>query len=78
MRQINTVIPIDHHLAVHEIAMSENDDPQPMTLLELIEAVGEVSDTEDEVIATVSYMLSSGRVRLSGNFRNTPVAKLCG
>ena len=78
MRQANTVIPVDHHLVVHEIAMSTSDEPQPMTLLELIEAVSEVSESEQEVIATVSYMLSSGRVRLSGSFRNTPVAKLCG
>jgi hypothetical protein len=78
MRQASTVIPVDHHPVVHEIAMNPIDEPQPMTLLELIEAVSEVSDSEQEVIATVSYMLSSGRVRLSGSFRNTPIAKLCG
>ena len=78
MRQTSTVIPVDHHLVVHDIELDSNADPQPMTLLELIEAVSEVSDTEQEVIATVSYMLNSGRIRLSGNFRDTPIAKLCG
>ena len=79
MRQTSTVIPVDHYPIVHEIPMdSKNEEPEPMTLLELIEAVSEVSQSEREVIATVSYMLNSGRVRLSGSFRDTPIAKLCG
>jgi hypothetical protein len=78
MRQTSTVIPVDHYAVVHEISMDSDEEPQPMTLLELIEAVSEVSESEHEVIATVSYMLNSGRVRLSGSFRDTPLAKLCG
>ncbi len=71
-------IPIDHRPAIHEIPTGTVDEPQPVTLLELIEAVSEVSNTEQEVLATVTYMLNSGRIRLSGNFRDTPVEKLCG
>jgi hypothetical protein len=29
------------------------------------------------VIATVSYMLRSGRIRLMGSFRDTPAELLC-
>lgn len=59
-----TVIPIEHQLAVHEIEPTEDTGLPPLTLMELIEAVGEVSDTEEEVVATVTYMLRSGRVQL--------------
>jgi hypothetical protein len=59
-----TVIPIEHQLAVHEIQPSEDTGLAPLTLMELIEAVGEVSDTEEEVVATVTYMLRSGRVQI--------------
>ena len=59
-----TVIPIEHQLAVHEIEPAEDTGLPPLTLMELIEAVGEVSDTEEEVLATVTYMLRSGRVQL--------------
>ena len=78
MSQTSIEIPIDHRPAIHEIPTSPVEAPQPVTLLELIEAVSEVSETEQEVLATVTYMLNSGRVRLSGNFRDTPVEKLCG
>ena len=37
------------------------------------QAVSEVTEDEREVVATVMHMLRSGRVRLSGTFRNTPI-----
>ena len=43
------------------------------TLLELVEAIGEVTDNDRDVVATVSYMLRSGRIKLRGTFRNEPV-----
>ena len=46
------------------------DEPERVTLLELVRAVGEVTDDDREVVATVRHMLQSGRVRLCGNFRN--------
>ncbi len=48
----------------HEV--QETDD---MTLLELVQAICEVTADDREVVATVREMLRSGRVRLSGNFR---------
>jgi len=39
------------------------------TLLDLVRAIGEVTDDEREIVATVRLLLASGRVRLCGNFR---------
>ena len=78
MAQPSTRIPVEHHPIVHAIDTGAEEVPTELTLLELVDAVAEVSDTEQEVIATVSYMLNSGRVRLAGNFRGKPVAQLCG
>lgn len=77
MASASIVVPIDHHPTTQEIDLQANSEPQSVTLLELIEAVSEVSDNEREVVATVTYMLHSGRIRLSGNFRDMPVDQLC-
>jgi len=39
------------------------------TLLELVNAVSEHAQSDAEVIATVVYLVNSGRVRLCGNFK---------
>ncbi len=46
---------------------------RPTTLLALVRAVGEVTQDDREVVATILHMLRSGEVRLCGNFRNHPV-----
>ncbi len=43
--------------------------PAQTTLLELVKAVGEVTQDEREIVATVIHMLRSGSVELVGNFR---------
>ncbi len=48
---------------------ADGDEPEQVTLLELVRAVSEVTDDDREVVATVRHMLLSGRVRLCGNFR---------
>ena len=55
---------------------AEPQAPRDLTLLELVCALGEVTEDDREVVATVLALLSSGRVRLCGNFRNTPVDRL--
>lgn len=45
-----------------------------VTLLELVSAVMEHADTDDEVIATVVHLVNSGAVRLCGNFRGARFA----
>ena len=60
------------------IEPSSDELPRALTLLELIDAVSEVTDDEKEVIATVQWMLRSGRIRLVGTFRDTPIQELAG
>lgn len=39
-----------------------------VTMLDLVSAIAEDAQTEEELIATAVYMVNSGRVRLCGNF----------
>jgi len=52
------------------------DEPLHVTLLELVQAISDVTRNDVEVVATVLYMLESGRVRLCGNFRGASVRSL--
>ncbi len=42
--------------------------PTTTTLLDLIQTVGQCTTRDDEVVATVAYLINSGKVRLCGNF----------
>jgi len=42
-----------------------------VTLLDLVTEVAKYARSDKEVIATVAYMVNSGRVRLCGNFKGT-------
>ena len=44
------------------------------TLLELIQTVSASAGNEDEVVATVAYLVNSGRVRLCGTFAGAKIA----
>ena len=44
------------------------------TLLELVQTIGELTDDDREVVATVVELLRAGRVRLIGNFRGQRIA----
>lgn len=39
------------------------------TLLDLVNAVSMFAETDDEVVATVVYLVNSGSVTLCGNFK---------
>ena len=41
-----------------------------MTLLELVQVICDEARDDREVVATVRHLLSSGQVRLCGNFRS--------
>jgi hypothetical protein len=41
-----------------------------VTLLELVQAICNETSDDHEVVGTVRHLLSSGQVRLCGNFRN--------
>ena len=44
------------------------------TLLELVQLVSESARNDDEVVATVAYLINSGRVRFCGIFAGAKVA----
>jgi len=46
------------------------------TLLELVSAICESTEDDKEVVNTVLHLLETGRVRLCGNFRGTPIDDL--
>ena len=52
-------------------------EPLRLTLLELVGAVCDVTESDAEVVATVLYMIETGRVRLNGSFRDLPFSVFC-
>jgi hypothetical protein len=59
--------------AANAIQHHPSGEVQQVTLLELVQALSEETRDDREVVAAVQHLLMSGRVRLIGNFRNTPV-----
>ena len=43
------------------------------TLLDLVQAVGEYATSDDEIVATVAYLINSGKVILCGNFAGAKI-----
>ena len=43
------------------------------TMLDLVSAVSEYAHTDDEIVATVVYLVNSGKVRLGGNFAGATI-----
>jgi hypothetical protein len=43
-------------------------------LLELIQAVSDSARNDDEVVATIAYLINRGRVRLCGTFAGAKIA----
>lgn len=44
-----------------------------VTLLDLVKAVSECAESDDEVVATVVHLVNSGRVRLRGSLRGARI-----
>ena len=63
------------HTAVGSISTRfDGPGPEQVTLLELVDAVCDVTDDDEEVVATVLSLLESGRVELCGNFKGHPLS----
>ena len=58
-------LPSELESAAVAVQLSQDGQPHDCTLLEVMMAVSEVTDDDAEVLATVSHMLKSGRVRLT-------------
>lgn len=56
-------------------SIAVRDDPVETTLLDLVQVIGEVTEDEREVVATVLNLLRTGRVRLVGSFRDSLLAE---
>jgi len=56
------------------IDFASAEEPLHVTLLQLVEAVSDVTENDVEVVATVMHMLQTGRVRLSGSFRGVSIS----
>jgi hypothetical protein len=69
-------IRVQHSPTMYDVEPIRQDEPQHLTLLELVEAVADVTNDEAEIIATVFHMLQSGSVKLVGNFRNEPIERM--
>ena len=70
-------VPVEHTSISHEVqpfhdplrnSFLGGDGLEGHALIDLIEAVGEVTDDENEIVATVIHMLESGRVRIWGEW----------
>ncbi len=57
---------VAHTLA--QLESLEATHPETLTLLDLVAAVADAAESEEEVVAAVHHLIDSGRVRLVGNF----------
>jgi len=48
--------------------------PFTTTLLDLVQSVSAVTTDDREVVATITALVNSGRVRLSGNFAGAKIS----
>lgn len=55
---------------------TKKSDPRATTLLELVRSIGEVTDDDREIVATVLHLLRTRQVHLCGILRETPVDDL--
>ena len=47
--------------------------PETLTLLDLVAAVADEADSDEEVVATIQHLIETGKVTLVGNFRSGDV-----
>ena len=71
-------IRVEHCPTNYDVQPIHHGEPQHLTLLELVKAVADVTDDEQEIIATVFHMLQTGSVKLVGNFRDEPIERMVG
>ena len=57
-----------HVLRTQTRVSLENEEPTKITLLDLVTAVADSAESDEEVLATISSLLNSGQVTLVGNF----------
>jgi hypothetical protein len=63
------------HRAGRRSRSTQPDAAVHLTLLELVRTIGEITEDEAEIAATVIHMLRSGTVKLAGTFRDEPISR---
>jgi hypothetical protein len=64
---------VAHTLA--QLESVEADHPETLTLLDLVAAISDEADTDEEVVATIQHLIESGKVTLVGNIRSGDVER---
>jgi len=49
--------------------IAEPSQPETLTLLDLVSAIADEAETDEEVVATIQHLIETGKVTLVGNFR---------
>jgi hypothetical protein len=62
--------------SLHIPAQFRGEGCTDVTLLQLVEALCDITSSDEEVVATALHMLRSGCVRLCGNFRGSDPEEL--
>ena len=70
---MGVALQIDQRLALE--GLEAKGLQQQCTLLELVQAIADVTDNEDEIVTTALHLLGSGQVKLAGNFRDEPIER---
>ena len=68
---------VAYRLARLEPALTgiEAREPETLTLLDLVAAVADSAETDEEVVATIQHLIETGKVTLVGNFRSNDVGR---
>lgn len=64
---------VAHSLA--RLETLEADHPETLTLLDLVAAIADEAETDEEVVATIQHLIETGKVTLVGNFCSRDVAR---
>ena len=62
---------VAHKLA--DLESAEPAHPETLTLLDLVAAIADEAESDEEVVATIQHLLETGKVTLVGNFRSGDV-----
>ena len=67
------VEPVGHAVRTLAKVESQRQEARVTTLLDLVAAVAESAKSESEVVATVTHLINSGKIKLVGNFQGADV-----
>jgi hypothetical protein len=54
---------------------AEPSHPETLTLLDLVSAIADEAETDEEVVATIQHLIECGKVTLVGNFCSRDVGR---